>query len=238
MMRHGGRPAFRTALALALTLTFVAAACGDDSAARPTPRAAPPPRRGLGHDRAATSAAAETTTTVELTGPPIKLMVMFEGTGAVATPEVRGAKAAPTRSTRRAASTARRSCSRTATEERPERSTACGNQGCPTAWWRSWPGQANAGQYFPILEKAQIPVVGNVPAAPTSRRPRRSRCTAASSRVGRPRLEPRDPRRLEGGEPRPHRPRRCCGHRDLRQPGARASGAQGDQRRQRPGRRP
>ena len=37
---------------------------------------------------AATTAAAETTTTVELTGPPIKLMVFFEGTGAVATPEV------------------------------------------------------------------------------------------------------------------------------------------------------
>ena len=93
MTRHGGRPAFRTALALAVTLMFVAAACGDDSgSSADTTSGGGAATTAAG---AATTAAAETTTTVELTGPPIKLMVMFEGTGAVATPEVaEGAKAA------------------------------------------------------------------------------------------------------------------------------------------------
>src|SRR3954452_17239669 len=41
------------------------------------------------------SSRAATTTTVALTGPPVTLMVMYEGSGAVATPEVPdGAKAA------------------------------------------------------------------------------------------------------------------------------------------------
>ncbi len=167
MTRHGGRSAFgRTTIALAVTLMFVAAACGDDSdssAATTAGGGAATTAAG-----AATTAAAETTTTVELTGPPIKLMVMFEGTGAVATPEVtEGAKAAAD------AINAAGGIGGSPIElvecdlkNDPNAATACGNQAVSEGVVAVvGPVSANAGQYFPILEKAQIPVVGNVPAA-------------------------------------------------------------------------
>ncbi len=165
MMRHGGRPAFTTALALALTLTFVAASCGDDSGSSANTTSGGAATTGAA---AATTAAAETTTTVELTGPPIKMMVMFEGTGAVATPEVAdGAKAAADAINAAGgidgSPIVLENCD---LKNDPNAATACGNQAVSDGVVAVVsPVSANAGQYFPILEKAQIPVVGNVPAA-------------------------------------------------------------------------
>ncbi len=162
MTRHGGR----VALALALTLTFVAAACGDDSGSSANTTAGG--GAATTSAAAATTAAAETTTTVELTGPPIKLMVMFEGTGAVATPEVvEGAKAAADAINAaggvEGSPIVLESCD---LKNDPNAATACGNQAVSDGVVAVvGPVSANAGQYFPILEKAQIPVVGNVPAA-------------------------------------------------------------------------
>jgi branched-chain amino acid transport system substrate-binding protein len=165
MMRHGGRPAFTTALALALTLAFVAASCGDDSGSSADTTSGGAATTGAA---AATTAAAETTTTVELTGPPIKMMVMFEGTGAVATPEVAdGAKAAADAINAAGgidgSPIVLENCD---LKNDPNAATACGNQAVSDGVVAVVsPVSANAGQYFPILEKAQIPVVGNVPAA-------------------------------------------------------------------------
>ena len=85
---------------------------------------------------------------------------------------------------------------------------------------------ANAGEYFPILEKAQIPVVGNVPAAAADFTsvdsfPLYGGIVSASAGLA---ARARVASGLEGGEPRPHRPRRGISHRDLRQPGPRALG--------------
>ena len=154
---------------MALTLTFVAAACGDDSGSSAnTTGGAATTGAGSATTGAATSAAAETTTTVELTGPPIKLMVMFEGTGAVATPEVvEGAKAAADAINAAGgvdgSPIVLENCD---LKNDPNAATACGNQAVSDGVVAVvGPVSANAGQYFPILEKAQIPVVGNVPAA-------------------------------------------------------------------------
>ncbi len=154
---------------MALTLTFVAAACGDDSGSSAnTTGGAATTGAGSATTGAATSAAAETTTTVELTGPPIKLMVMFEGTGAVATPEVvEGAKAAADAINAAGgvdgSPIVLENCD---LKNDPNAATACGNQAVSDGVVAVVsPVSANAGQYFPILEKAQIPVVGNVPAA-------------------------------------------------------------------------
>ena len=162
MTRHGGR----VALALALTLTFVAAACGDDSGSSAnTTSGGGAATTGAA---AATTAAPETTTTVELTGPPIKLMVMFEGTGAVATPEVVEGATAAADAINAAGGVdgspiVLENCD---LKNDPNAATACGNQAVSDGVVAVvGPVSANAGQYFPILEKAQIPVVGNVPAA-------------------------------------------------------------------------
>lgn len=159
------------ALALAATLTFVAAACGDDSDSDSAATT------GGGSDTtgAATTGGADTTgggeattTTVELTGPPVKIMVMFEGSGAVATPEVpEGAKAAAQQIN--AAGGIDGSpielveCD---LKNDPNAARECGNQAVSEGVVAVvGPVSANAGEYFPILEGAQIPVVGNVPAA-------------------------------------------------------------------------
>ena len=154
---------------MALAVTFVAAACGDDSGSSAnTTGGAATTGAGSATTGAATTAAAETTTTVELTGPPIKLMVMFEGTGAVATPEVaEGAKAAADAINAAGgvdgSPIVLENCD---LKNDPNAATACGNQAVSDGVVAVVsPVSANAGQYFPILEKAQIPVVGNVPAA-------------------------------------------------------------------------
>jgi ABC-type branched-subunit amino acid transport system substrate-binding protein len=153
---------------LALTLTFVAAACGDDSGSSAnTTGGAATTGAGSATTGAATSAVAATTT-VALTGPPIQLMVMFEGTGAVATPEVaEGAKAAADAINASGgvdgSPIVLENCD---LKNDPNAATACGNQAVSDGVVAVVsPVSANAGQYFPILEKAQIPVVGNVPAA-------------------------------------------------------------------------
>ena len=174
MMRHGGRTAFgRTAVALAVALTLVAAACGDDSGssanttvgggAATTGAAAATTAAG-----AATTAAAETTTTVALTGPPIKVMVMYEGSGAVVTPEVTdGAKAAADAINAAGgvdgSPIALETCDM---KNDPNAATACGNQAVSDGVVAVVsPVSANGAQYYPALEKAQIPVVGDVPAS-------------------------------------------------------------------------
>ena len=156
-------------------------------------------------------------------------MAMFEGTGAVATPEVsEGAKAAADSINAAGGIDGSPIVLETCDlKNDPNAATACGNQAVSDGVVAVvGPVGANAGQYFPILEKAQIPVVGNVPAAAAD-------FTSAGfvpadggivSRVGRPRPRARDPRRLEGGEPRPHRRRRGIRHRDLRKPGPRPLG--------------
>lgn len=151
---------------MALTLTFVAAACGDDSGSSADTTSGGGATTAAG--AATTAAAAETTTTVELTGPPIKLMVFFEGTGAVATAEVPdGAKAAAD------AINAAGGIGGSPIEleqcdlkNDPNAARECGNKAVADGVVAVvGPVSANAGEYFPILEAAQIPVVGNVPAA-------------------------------------------------------------------------
>ena len=179
MIRHGGRTrltrtAFtRTALALGLALAFVAAACGDDSGSSSANTtagggAATTAAAGTTAAGAATTAAAETTTTVALTGPPIKLMVMYEGTGAVATPEVaEGAKAAADAINAAGgvdgSPIVLENCD---LKNDPNAATACGNQAVSDGVVAVVsPVSANGAQYYPALEKAQIPVVGDVPAS-------------------------------------------------------------------------
>jgi len=163
------RRGHRGAVALTISLLVVAAACGDDSGSSSNTTTA-----GASTTTTAaattTSAAATTTTstTVKLTGPPIKIMVMYEGTGAVATPEVsEGAKAAAQ------AINASGGVDGSPVEledcdlkNDANAATACGNKAVSDGVVAVVsPVSANAGQYFPILEKAKIPVVGNVPAA-------------------------------------------------------------------------
>ncbi len=126
------RPAM-VSMALALSASLLIAACGDDGdsdAADTT---------GSATTGAATTAATDTTaaadTTVELTGEPVKIMVFYEGTGAVATPEVpEGATPPPRRSTRWVASTARPSSSWSATSATTRtRPASAATKPCPTA---------------------------------------------------------------------------------------------------------
>jgi ABC-type branched-subunit amino acid transport system substrate-binding protein len=137
--------------AVLLAGLLVAAACGDD-------------------DEGATDDGGEdtTTTTVELTGDPIKLMVLYEGSGAVATPEVpEGAKAAAH------AINASGGVDGSPIElvecdlaNDPNTARDCGQQAVDEGVVAVvGPVSANAGEYFPLLEAAKIPVVGNVPAS-------------------------------------------------------------------------
>ena len=166
---------------------------------------------------------------------------MFEGTGAVATPEVAdGAKAAADAINAAGgvdgSPIVLENCD---LKNDPNAATACGNQAVSDGVVAVvGPVSANAGQYFPILEKAQIPVVGNVPASAADFTsvdsfPLYGGIVSASAGLA-------DELVTLGGakavEPRPHRPRRGVSHRDLRQSGPRAARAQSGQRRQHPGR--
>jgi ABC-type branched-subunit amino acid transport system substrate-binding protein len=153
-------------MALALSASLLIAACGDDGdsdAADTT---------GSATTGAATTAATDTTaaadTTVELTGEPVKIMVFYEGTGAVATPEVpEGATAAAEKINSLGGIDGSPielvECN---LANDPNAARECGNQAVAEGVVAVvGPVSANAGEYFPILEAAQIPVVGNVPAA-------------------------------------------------------------------------
>lgn len=139
--------------ALVLVCTMAAAACGDDD----DDTASSP----------GTTEAETTGTTVELTGDPVKIMVIYEGTGAVATPEVpEGAKGAA------AGLNARGGINGGPVEilecdagNDPNKAAECGRQAVSEGVVAVvGPVSANSGQYLPILEQAKIPVVGNVPA--------------------------------------------------------------------------
>jgi branched-chain amino acid transport system substrate-binding protein len=114
------------------------------------------------------SSSAATTTTVKLTGPPVTLMVMYEGSGSVSTPEVPdGAKAAAEAINRAGGidgspidlincdlgndANKARECGQQAVDKKVAAVVG--------------PVSANSGEYMPLLEAAQIPVVGNVPAS-------------------------------------------------------------------------
>jgi ABC-type branched-subunit amino acid transport system substrate-binding protein len=139
--------------ALVLVGALFAAGCGDDD------------------DTASstdTTAKSSTETTVKLTGTPVKIMVIYEGTGAVATPEVpEGAKGAA------AGLNARGGVKGGPVEilecdagNDANKAAECGRKAVSEGVVAVvGPVSANAGQYFPILEQAKIPVVGNVPAS-------------------------------------------------------------------------
>jgi|SRR5581483_1781649 len=123
---------------------------------------------GNGSASSKPSAGSSTPTTVELTGPPVKIMVIYEGTGAVATPEVpEGAKGAA------AGLNARGGIKGGPVQilecdagNDANKAAECGRKAVSEGVVAVvGPLSANAGQYFPILEQAKIPVVGNVPAS-------------------------------------------------------------------------
>ncbi len=155
------RPMFRW-LVVVLALLLTAAACGDDDGGD---------NNASGDSSTTTSTPAEsstTETTVELTGPPVKVMVMYEGSGAVATPEVpEGAKAAAEAVNRAGGIDGSPieliECD---LKNDPNAARDCGSQAVDQGVAAVVsPVSANAGEYMPLLEQAQIPVVGNVPAS-------------------------------------------------------------------------
>jgi ABC-type branched-subunit amino acid transport system substrate-binding protein len=144
----------RVRMAIALAGVILLSACGDDDG---------------GSEGTATTATPESTsTTVELTGDPVQIMVMYEGSGAVATPEVpEGATAAAD------AINASGGIDGSPIEliecdlaNDPNMARACGQQAVDEAVVAVvGPVSANAGEYTPLLEAAQIPLVANVPAS-------------------------------------------------------------------------
>ncbi len=153
------RPMFRW-LAVVLALVLTAAACGDDDSGGDA---------ATGSTTSTTTAESSTTeTTVDLSGPPVKLMVMYEGSGSVATPEVpEGAKAAAEAINRAGGIDGSpielMECD---LKNDPNAARDCGSQAVDAGVTAVVsPVSANAGEYMPLLEQAQIPVVGNVPAS-------------------------------------------------------------------------
>jgi ABC-type branched-subunit amino acid transport system substrate-binding protein len=165
-------------LALVTALSLALVACGDDddggeaadttTAATSGTTAAPDTTASAETTAAPDTTAAPETTAVELTGDPVKIMVLYEGSGAVATPEVpEGAIAAAE------ALNAAGGIDGSPVEilqcdlaNDPNQARACGEQAVSEGVVAAvGPVSANAGEYFPVLEAAQIPVVGNVPAA-------------------------------------------------------------------------
>jgi ABC-type branched-subunit amino acid transport system substrate-binding protein len=139
--------------ALVLVCSLAAAACGDDD-----------------DDTASTATTEKTSTetTVKLTGTPVKIMVIYEGTGAVATPEVpEGAKgAAAGLNARGGIKGGEVTILECDAGNDPNKAAECGRKAVSEGVVAVvGPVSANAGQYFPILEQAKIPVVGNVPAS-------------------------------------------------------------------------
>jgi branched-chain amino acid transport system substrate-binding protein len=137
---------------------LILAACGDDDD---------------GGDEGATDTTAATadettTTTVELTGEPIKVMVLYEGSGAVATPEVPEGAIAAAEAINRDGGVEGSPIEVLECDlaNDPNTARACGQQAVDEGVVAVvGPVSANAGEYFPLLEAAQIPVIANVPAA-------------------------------------------------------------------------
>lgn len=114
------------------------------------------------------SSSSVTTTTVKLTGPPVTLMVMYEGTGSVTTPEVPDGAKAAAEAINRAGGVDGSAIELISCDlgNDANKARACGQQAVDkkvTAVVS--PVSVNAGEYSPLLEAAQIPMVGNVPAA-------------------------------------------------------------------------
>jgi ABC-type branched-subunit amino acid transport system substrate-binding protein len=159
-----------TSLTLVVSLSFAMVACGDDDDGEATD-----------DTEAATTAPAETTeapedttttaapeTTVALTGEPVKIMVLYEGTGAVATPEVpEGAHgAAELINSAGGIDGSPVEIVECDAANDPNQARECGNQAVSEGVVAVvGPVSANAGEYLPVLEAAKIPVVGNVLAA-------------------------------------------------------------------------
>lgn len=146
------------ALALITALALVAAACGDDD-------------DDDASSTTTTAATEETTTTSaapELTGDPIVLMALYEGSGAVATPEVPEGAIGAAEAINAAGGIDGRPVEIIECDlaNDPNQATACGQQAVDEGVVAVvGPVSANAGQYFPALEAAKIPVVGNTPAS-------------------------------------------------------------------------
>ena len=146
----------RSALVSLLVLT----ACGDDDDDTATATTE------SGSDT--TAAPEETTTTVALTGEPVKIMVLFEGSGAVATPEVPDGAIAAAEAINASGGIGGSPVEILQCDLANDPNTAreCGQQAVDEAVVAVvGPVSANGGEYFPLLEAAQIPVVGNVPAS-------------------------------------------------------------------------
>lgn len=149
------RRSMRTGLAVAVCGALVLAACGDDS--------------GGGEESSeGTPAPESTTTTVALTGEPVQIMVMYEGSGDVATPEVPEGAIAAADAANRAGGLDGSPVELIVCDLANDPNTArdCGQQAVDEGVVAVvGPVSANAGEYFPLLEEAGIPVVGNVPAS-------------------------------------------------------------------------
>jgi ABC-type branched-subunit amino acid transport system substrate-binding protein len=123
-----------------------------------------------GDDAASTTSEASQTTetTVALTGDPVKIMVMFEGTGSVATPEVPEGAIAAAEAINASGGIDGSPIEVTKCDLSNDPNTAreCGQQAVDDGMVAVvGPVSANAGEYMPLLEAAQIPVIGNVPAS-------------------------------------------------------------------------
>ena len=119
-------------------------------------------------DTTTTAAEEETTTTVELTGEPVRIMVLYEGSGAVATPEVPEGATAAAEAINAAGGIDGSPIELIECDLANDPNTAreCGQQAVDEGVVAAVsPVSANAGEYFPLLEAAGIPVIGNVPAA-------------------------------------------------------------------------
>jgi ABC-type branched-subunit amino acid transport system substrate-binding protein len=138
-----------------MSALLVLSACSDDDGEE-------------GDDTRTTTAEEETATTAALTGEPVKIMVMYEGSGSVATPEVpEGAQAAAEAINRDGGLDGSPieliECD---LANDPNTARECGQQAVDEGVVAVvGPVSANAGEYIPLLEAAQIPVVGNVPAS-------------------------------------------------------------------------
>lgn len=115
-----------------------------------------------------TEAPEETTTTVELTGEPVTVYVLYEGSGSVATPEVPEGALAAAEALNRNGGIGGSPVEIVECDLANDPNTAreCGQKAVDAgAAAVVGPVSANSGEFLPLLEAAQIPVVGNVPAS-------------------------------------------------------------------------
>lgn len=103
-------------------------------------------------------------------GEPVKIMVMYEATGVVVTPEVPEGAIAAAELINASGGIGGSPIELIECDlaNDPNQARACGEQAVSEAVVAVvGPVSANAGEYLPLLEAAEIPLVGNVPAAAT-----------------------------------------------------------------------